>query len=132
MNTGDLFFLTQAYERYVFERNPNLRVSLVNRMARLEEIIDWDSDKGKRIKAERLKTGKWENLPVEDNKYVFSVYYHDLMGRNGKKGVVQRGVCLFSKDPKTEEPFFEKIPDWLYREITKKCETFTIEDRDVS
>lgn len=130
MEAGDLFFLTQAYERYVFERNPHLAVSLVNRLARLEEIIDWDSEKGKRIKAERLKTNKWDELPLEDSRYVFSVYYHDLIGRNGKRGVIQPGVCLFSKDPKTGEPFFEKVPDWLYKEIMKKCKTFEIEDRE--
>lgn len=131
MQPGDLFFLTQAYERYVFERNPRLKVNLVNRLVKLEEIIDWDSEKGKRIKKERLKTGKWKDLPLEDNRYVFSVYYHDLIGRNGKKGVVQRGVCLFSQDPKTGESFFDPIPDWLYRDIIKKCESFNIEERDV-
>lgn len=129
MEIGDLFFLTQAYERYVFKRNPQLKISLVNRLAKLEEIIDWESDKGKRIKAERLKTGKWDELPLEDSKYIFSIYYHDLVGRNNKKGVIQRGVCLFRKDPDTGEPFFEPVPDWLYKNIIKKCETFEIEDR---
>jgi hypothetical protein len=126
---GDLVFLTQEYERYVFERNPGIKVSLVNRIAKLEQVIDWESPSGQRIKEARLKSGKWKDLPLEDNKYIFSVYYHDLTGREGKKGVAERGVPMFSKDPKTGDPFFVKIPDWIYREIIKKCETFEVQEK---
>jgi len=124
---GDLVFLTQDYENYVYERNPKMKLSLVNRIAKLESIIDWDSPKGKTIKTARLKSGKWENLPLEDNKYLFSVYYHDLIGRKGKKGVIEKGVPLFSEDPKTKNPFFIKCPDWIYKEILKKCEEFEVQ-----
>ncbi|HMB31065.1 MAG TPA: hypothetical protein VKN82_04505 [Desulfohalobiaceae bacterium] len=124
---GTLVFLTQAYEEYVYKRNPKLQVSLVNRIAKLEEIIDWNSPKGKKIKAAREKSGKWKNLPLEDNKYIFSVYYHDIEGRGGKKGVIERGVPLFSKHPETKELFFMPIPEWIYRDIMKQCESFDVE-----
>lgn len=124
---GDLVFLTQAYEKYMFEKNSKLKFSLVNRLAKLEEIIDWDSSKGKYIKEQRLKSGKWNNLPIEDNKYIFSIYYHDLKGRKGQAGVAERGVPMFSKNPESGEPFFIKVPDWIYREVVKKCETFNVE-----
>ncbi len=129
INIGDLVFLTQDYESYVFARNPRLKVSLVNRLAKLEEIIDWDSPKGRKIKELREKSGKWKDLPVEDNRFIFSVYYHDLEGRKGKSGVVERGVPMFSKDPKTGAPFFVKIPDWIFKEIQRKCESFEIVDK---
>jgi hypothetical protein len=126
---GDLFFLTNAYQDYVFQRTGRLKVSMVNRIAKLEQIIDWGSETGKKIKDARLKTGKWKDLPLEDNKYIFSVYYHDLKGRNNQTGVVERGVPLFSKDPKTGSPFFVKIPDWIFKEIQKKCVTFEVQDK---
>ena len=128
LKPGDLVFLTQDYEKYVFERNPGIRVSLVNRIAKLEQIIDWDSPSGKKIKELRLKTGKWKDLPLEDNKYIFSVYYHEVQGRDGQKGVTERGVPMFSKDPKSGDPFFVKIPDWIYKNIQKKCESFEVRD----
>ena len=126
---GDLVFLTQEYESYIYERNPKLKIGMVNRLAKLEDIIDWDSPKGKKIKELRLKTNKWKDLPLEDCRYLFSVYYHDIEGRDGKSGVAERGVCLFNKNPKTGAPFFVKVPDWIYREINKKCETFTVQDK---
>jgi hypothetical protein len=129
LQAGDLVFLTQEYEKYVFERNPKIRVSLVNRIAKLEQIIDWCSDTGKKIKEARQKSGKWEGLPLEDNRYIFSVYYHELTGRTGQLGVVERGVPMFSKDPKSGAPFFVKIPDWIFKEIQKKCVVFDVQDR---
>lgn len=122
MKPGELFFLTEAYEKYVYERNPDLRLRMVNRLAKLEEIIDWKSEKGQKIKQARIDSGKWNDLPLEDNKYLFSVYYHDLKGRNGQQGTVERGLPMFSKDPKTGEPFFVPVPDWEFREIMKECE----------
>ena len=126
---GDLVFLTPAYEKYVRARNPKLAVSLTNRLAKLEEILDWESPKGQKIKDARIKSGKWVDLPLEDNRYIFSIYYHDIEGRNGKHGVVERGVPMFSKDPKSGTPFFQKVPDWIYKEILRKCETFDVQDR---
>lgn len=128
VSIGDLVFLTQAYENYVYKRNPDLRVGLVNRIAKLENIIDWESNRGKKIKQARLKTGKWKDLPLEDSKYIFSIYYHDLIGRKGQRGVIERGVCMFSKDPESGELFFEKIPYWIYKEIQKKSLDFEVED----
>jgi len=129
LKPGDLVFLTQDYESYLYSRNPSLKLSIVNRIAKLEDIIDWNSDKGKKIKNLREKSGKWKDLPLEDSKYIFSVYYHDLEGRNGEVGVVERGMPMFSKDPKTGAPFFLKIPDWIFKEIMRKCETFEIQDK---
>ena len=123
---GDLVFLTPAYEKWVYERNPQLQVSLVNRLAKVEEVIDWDSEKGKRIKEVRLKSGKWKDLPLEDNKYLLSIYYHDLVGRNDKPGIIEP-TPMFSKDPKTGAPFFIKVPEWLLEKIMDKCKSFEVE-----
>lgn len=127
MKPGDLVILTKAYENYVLKTHPGLRVSLANRLAKLEEIIDWDSDKGKKIKELRLKSGNWKDLPLEDNRYMVSIFFPELMGRKGQRGVVQRGQPMFSRDPETEAPFFIPVPGWMYREIAKKCEEFDVD-----
>jgi hypothetical protein len=127
--TGDLVFLTEAYERYVSERNPTIKVRLVNRLAKIEDIIDWSSPKGQKIREARLKSGKWDNLVIEDNKYILSVYYHDLTGRKGQPGVIERGVPLFEKDPKTQAPFFVRVPEWIYKIIQEKCAQFDVQEK---
>ena len=130
IKVGDLLFLTRAFDNYIRKKNPDLKIILTNRLAKLEEIIDWGSEKGEKIKAARLKTGKWKKLPLEESKYIISVFYHDLIGRKGQKGVAERGMSVFRYHPKTGEPFFEVIPDWIYKEIMKKCEKFRIEMDD--
>jgi len=127
IKSGDLLFLTGAFDIYFHEKHKGSKIVLVNRLAKLEEVIDWDSPKGKIIKTARIKSGKWKNLPLEENKYIISIYYHDLIGRNSERGVVERGVAMFRSHPKTGIPFFEKVPDWMYKEIMKKCEEFDVE-----
>lgn len=127
IKSGDLLFLTAAFNTYFHEKHKGSKIVLTNRLVKLEEIIDWDSAKGKMIKAARVKSGKWKNLPIEENKYIISIYYHELIGRNGERGVVERGVAMFRNHPKTGVAFFEKVPDWIYREIIKECEKFEIE-----
>ena len=128
LKPGDLLFLTKAYNDYLHQKNPKMTVVATNRLAKLEEIIDWESPKGKMIKDLRIKSGKWKDLPLEDNKYIISVYYHDIAGRKGERGVVERGVSIFQFHPqKPKVAFFEKAPDWIYKEIMKKCESFEVE-----
>ncbi len=129
LKSGDLLILTGAFHVYFHKKHKNSKIILTNRLAKLEEIIDWDSPKGKLIKNARIKSGKWKNLPIEDNKYIVSIYYPDLTGRNGQKGVVERGVAMFHGHPETGTPFFEKVPDWLYKEIMSKCEEFEVEEK---
>lgn len=123
---GDLVFLTRAFEDYVRDKHPIVPI-LANRIAKVEEVIDWRSEKGRAIKAARIRSGLWKDLPIEESRYILSVYYHDMPGRNGQKGVAERGKAMFARHPKTGEPFFEKCPDWIFREIAKKCESFTVE-----
>jgi hypothetical protein len=128
LKPGDLLFLTKAYNDYLHQKNPQMVVIATNRLAKLEEIIDWKSPKGKLIKDLRIKSGKWKGLPLEENKYIVSVYYHDIAGRKGERGVVERGVSMFQFHPKNPKvAFFEKAPDWIYKEIMKQCETFNVE-----
>lgn len=65
---------------------------------------------------------------MEDNKYILSVFYHELVGRNGQLGVVEKTVS-FSSDPSTKEAFFVKVPQWIVRELLKNPESFEIENR---
>lgn len=134
VTAGDLVYLTRAYEDHVRRSNPFMSARLENRIAKVEEIIDWDSEKGKKIKAARIQTGKWKDLPLEDNRYILSVYYPELIGRNGQEGVIERGVASFSKDPETGAPFFGVLPEWMFKEMASKCQELNIEwkSRDVS
>jgi len=127
LKSGDLLFLTEAFHNYISKKFPGSSIILANRLAKLEEIIKWGTEKGKMIKEARIKSGKWKGLSIEDSKYIISVYYHDLVGRKGEKGVAERGVAMFRYDPKSGKPFFVKVPDWIYQEIMKKCEQFSLE-----
>jgi len=127
MKPGDLFFLTKHFDAYMRKKHPTLSVLLTNRIAKLEEIIDWNTEKGRNIRLVREKTGKWKDLNQDDCKYVMSIFYHDLRGRNGQPGVIERGVAMFQNDPETGQPFFEPMPDWVFKEIMKKCEIFKVE-----
>jgi hypothetical protein len=118
---GDLVYLTKAFDVYMHRKHSAITTRFENCLAKVEEILDWGSDKGQKIKAARLKTGKWANLPMEDCKYILSIYHMDLIGRGGQHGLIERGVPVFSKHPETREPFFEKVPDWFYKEVMKKC-----------
>ena len=129
LSAGDLIYLTRAYEDHIRRSNPFMSARLENRIAKVEEIIDWESEKGKKIKEARLKTGKWNNFPLEDNKYILSVYYPELLGRKGEKGVIERGVSSFSKDPTTGAPFFDVLPEWMFKEMSAKCKELNIEWR---
>jgi len=127
IKSGDLVFLTTAYENYIRDKFPKMNIPLVNRLAKVEEIIDWKSEKGRKIKKAREMSGKWKDLPIEDSKFILSIYYHDLEGRKGEEGVVDRGVSMFQYHPKTKLPFIEKVPDWIFKMIKNKCETFEVE-----
>ena len=126
IKSGDLVFLTKEFENYWKKKNPQSKIRFVNRIAKLETVIDWNTETGQRIKKARLDSGKWKGLPLEDNKYIFSVYFHDVIGRKGQQGTIDR-IPMFSKNPENEELFFVKIPDWIFKEISKKCENFSVE-----
>jgi hypothetical protein len=132
LKPGDLLFLTKAFEEYFHQRHPGSHICLVNRLAKLEEIIDWASPKGQQIKRARLASGKWKDLPLEECRYLISIYYHDIEGRKGQPGVAERGAVMFRYHPTTGQTFFEKVPDWIYREIMKQCEVFNVEKQEVA
>ena len=146
---GDILLLTQSYEEYVRSRIPDLSVILLNRLAKLEDIIDWETDRGQKIKSARIASGKWDDLPLEENKFIVSIYYPELTGRKGQKGVVE-STSLFQFDPITRSPFFVKledsmvqaitargkyvvddtvyyVPDWVAAELVKKPATFNVD-----
>jgi hypothetical protein len=114
---GDILLLTRSYEEYVRSRTPDLPIRLLNRIAKLEDIIDWKTERGQKIKSARIKSGKWEDLPIEENKFVVSIFYPELTGRKGQKGVVEN-TSLFQYDPLTRNSFFMKATDEIIKSIT--------------
>jgi hypothetical protein len=128
---GDLVFLTSEYDAYIKSKHPSLKIVITNRLAKVEKIIDWQSPEGKLIYKARLDSHKWDGIKITDCKYILSVYYPDIKGRNGESGTVERGLPMFMISPKSGKLFFVKAPDWLYKEILKVCETFMVEKKDV-
>lgn len=132
LKPGDLVFLTKAFDAYFREKHPESKVVLTNRIGRIEDIIDWDTAKGKMIRKAREDSGKWKDLPIEECRHLVTVYYPDLIGRKGQGMVVERSSPMFEKHPKTGEPFFMKLPDWMYKDLISKCHTFQVVNREVS
>lgn len=127
LEPGDLVYITKNYEDYFNKRHPvSLMRSFAHRLAKLESIIDWESSDGKKIKKAREMSGKWKGLPIEENKYILSIYFPELPGRKGQQGVIERGVPMFRYNPEDGQPFFVKVPEWFYAEVIKKCEIFSI------
>jgi hypothetical protein len=124
---GDLVYLTRHFDVYMRRKGPKVDVIYSNRIGKLEEILDWESEKGRLIKQGRINSGKWTGLPMDSCKYLVTVYYPELIGRKGEKGVIEPCVPMFRYHPKTEEPFFEKLPDWFFNALVKAPVTFNVE-----
>ena len=126
VKSGDLLILTKEFDDYVRKRYVYV-ADMANRIAKLNQIIDWDSPTGIALKMAREKSGKWKDLCIEDNKYIVSIYYPELPGRKGEKGVIEHGKPMFRYHPETKKPFFLPIPDWMKKDILRECETITVE-----
>jgi len=132
IRAGDIVYLTKAYDEFVRAKNPYLPTILTNKLAKVEEIIDWGTEKGRTIKEARLKSGKWKGLNQDDCRYMLSVYHPDMPGRNGQPGVVERGSPMFERHPETGEPFFIRVPGWYHEELMRQCLNFDVKKKNVS
>jgi len=122
---GDLVFFTVVYDIWLHKRNPTHHHVMANRLARLEQIIDWDSETGKVIaEARKSHMRSWVGLDPLQCKYIFTVYYPELPGRDGKSGAIACGVPMFAEHPVSKKPFFIPVPEWLSKQLIKPLDQF--------
>lgn len=117
---GILVFLTVHYDAWLRKDNPKFNIPMVNRLAKVIKVFDWESEEGKILLEMRLKTGKWKDKDPKDYKYVLKIYYPDLIKAGSKKaGMMTEEVCPMNI-PGTERLLFDKVPQWMYDEVVKK------------
>lgn len=75
---GDVVFLTMAGHDYVSRNKKDFNIPTSGRIAKIIEVLDWKSARGKKLLAERKKLPAWSNKNVVDYKYVLMIYYPDL------------------------------------------------------
>ena len=105
LKVGDVVYITMAGQDFIARNKPDFSVNIAGRLARIHDIYDWKTPRGKSLLAERAKSPKWVNLKSEDYKYVLVIYYPDLK----KDDVLGISIAeLFPEHhPLQEEP---KIP----------------------
>ena len=117
LKVGNLVYLTIHYDKWLRERNANFNIPMVNRIAKIIKIFDWDSDEGQLLLAVRDKSGKWGDLDSKDFKYVIKIFYPDLI--YGDKNGYAAEELVPKYYPKTDNPMFGKIPINVLNVIVK-------------
>ena len=115
---GRLVYLTMHCDVWFRELNPNFNIPMVNRIAKVVKVFDWDTDEGKLLLSEREKTGKWGKLDPKAFKFVLKVYCPELKIKN-KIGFATEEV-LPRKYPGTDLTMFELLPPSMLRSLQKE------------
>ena len=108
--SGDLVFLTMAAHDWLCRKNKDFSVPFSGRIARIMEVIDWESEVGKEILEKRELSGKWGEYRTEDFKYVIEVYLPEIQTSTGD-GVAQPQVFPLMHPNKPKSPLFVPIED---------------------
>jgi hypothetical protein len=119
-------YLTPHLEHWLKEINSNFNIPMVNRLAKVIKVFDWDTKEGKILLEAREKTGKWANLVSKDFKFVLKIYYPDMILKD-KKGITAEEVMpRFYPGSKLE--MFCEVPEWFLKDIksNRKVEEFSL------
>jgi len=123
---GKLVFLTTYYDRWLREVNSEFNVPMVNRIARVIKVFDWDTEEGKLLLAARTRSNKWGKFDPKDFKFVLEVYCPELKIKNNSEGFFTEEVTP-KKYPGTENHMFEVIPEWMLDKIkSDKWSSFSL------
>ena len=117
MNSGDIVYLTRHYTEWIKMLSSDIEVALDHRIAKIIKVFDWDTEEGKLLLDQRVKTGKWDNLNSEDFKYVLNVYYPELLSKDGKTAGITAIEVLPLYFPGTEFKLFERYPEHLIKDL---------------
>jgi len=115
---GRLVYLTMHCDVWFRELNPKFNIPMVNRIAKVVKVFDWETEEGQLLLSEREKTGKWGNLDPKAFKYVLKVYCPELKIKN-RVGFATEEV-LPRKYPGTELTMFEPLPPTMLRSLQKE------------
>ena len=116
---GRLVYLTTHTDVWLREVNPKFNIHMVNRLAKIVKVFDWDTEEGRLLLAEREKTGKWRGkLKPRDFKFVLKLYCPELSLKKRTGVTVNEVLPRFF--PGTELSLFELIPPWMLRDLQKE------------
>lgn len=116
--SGRLVYLTVHSDVWFREINPKFNVPMVNRIAKIVKVFDWDTEEGKLLLSEREKTGKWTKLNPKDFKYVLKIYCPELVIKD-RKGLTTEEL-LPRLYPGTDLKMFEILPPWMLESLQKE------------
>lgn len=80
---GSIVYLTIYFDKWFRDRDIKSTAPMVNRLAKIVKIFDWESDEGKLLLEARKSNGKWKDLNPEDFKYILKIYYPELKNNKG-------------------------------------------------
>jgi hypothetical protein len=121
---GKIVYLTPFLDEWLRKTNPGFNVPMLNRLAKVVKIFDWDTEEGKLLLQIRKKSPKWEEHTSTDFKFVLKVYHPDLRTTKAKRP----GLTILEHMPRnlpgTDKPLFALYPSWM-------IENFLKEEKDV-
>jgi hypothetical protein len=115
---GRLVYLTMHADVWFRELNPKFNIPMVNRIAKVVKVFDWETDEGRLLLAEREKTGKWGKLNPKAFKFVLKIYCPELKIKD-KVGFATDEI-LPRMYPGTELTMFELLPPWMLQSLQKE------------
>ena len=116
---GRLVYLTTHTDVWLREINPKFNIFMVNRLAKVVKVFDWDTDEGRFLLEEREKNGKWGGkLKPRDFKFVLKVYCPELSLKKKRGVTVDELLPRFF--PGTDLTMFEPLPPWMLRDLQKE------------
>lgn len=127
---GKLVYLTLFYEKWIREVHPEFNIPMVNRLAKVVKVIDWDTDEGRLILNERKRNGKWDKLKSEDYRFVLNIYYQEL-AQTRKNIAIAEMMPRYYPDSKNE--LFRILPESMITGLLKKEQNaFKVVKKNVS
>lgn len=115
---GRLVYLTIHSDVWFRELNPKFNVPMVNRIAKIVKVFDWESDEGRYLLAEREKNGKWGKFNPKAFKFVLKIYCPELKIKD-KIGFATEEV-MPRNYPGTDLSMFELLPPWMLKSLQKE------------
>jgi len=127
---GKIVYLTLFYDKWIREVHPEFNIPMVNRLAKVVKILDWETDEGKLVLSERKRNGKWDKLKPEDYRFVLDIYYPEL-ALTRKTIAISEMVPRYYPDSKDE--LFKILPDIMITGLLKKEQNmFRVVKKNVS
>lgn len=130
---GDIVYVTLAGQDYLARnRSQEFNISVYGRLAKILEIYDWESERGKGILEERKKHFTWSKLKSEDFKYVLLIFAPELLAPDDKS---KKGIAfpeLFAEFHPMQEkkvPMFRKWDPILLRTAFEGCADFELKEK---